>query len=136
MKPTMAKLVAKLTAARETEDSARVNELVVRVAKRARKQHRQATAVTAKMDNLISKLKAARKQGADSARVNALLVRVADRAEFEERELSPGGSLAEMALKMELVEAHERAAEERRRAAREGTSTDYIACSNQLHGSY
>ena len=35
MKPTMAKLVAKLTAVREANDSARVGKLGVRVAKRA-----------------------------------------------------------------------------------------------------
>ena len=67
MKPTMAKLVAKLTATREADsDSARVNKLLVRVAKRAKIEHRQAAGDAAgaagrKMGTLLAKLKAARK---------------------------------------------------------------------------
>ena len=67
MKPTMAKLVAKLTATREADsDSARVNKLLVRVAKRAKIEHRQsagdaAGAAGRKMGTLLAKLKAARK---------------------------------------------------------------------------
>ena len=120
MKPTMAKLVAKLTAAREADnDSARVDKLLVRVAKRAKIEHRQAAedaagATGRKMGTLLAKLKAARKQS-DSARVDALLVRVAKRAKREGRNLSPaGGTLTGMALNMELVAAQEHAAEARR----------------------
>ena len=54
MKPTMAKLVAKLTAAREADnDSARVDKLLVRVAKRAKTKHRQAARDAARVALIV-----------------------------------------------------------------------------------
>lgn len=43
-KPTMSKLVAKLAAARTGGESARVDKLLVRLAKRAKIEHKQAAA--------------------------------------------------------------------------------------------
>ena len=43
-KPTMSKLVAKLAAARAGGESARVDKLLVRLAKRAKIEHKQAAA--------------------------------------------------------------------------------------------
>mmetsp|Transcript_1461 Transcript_1461/g.3086 ORF Transcript_1461/g.3086 Transcript_1461/m.3086 type:complete len:306 (-) Transcript_1461:1083-2000(-) len=74
MKPTMAKLLAKLTDAREAGNWARVGRLLVRVAKRAKIEYRGSKADTG-MGALLAKLARARRRG-KSARVGTLLVRV------------------------------------------------------------
>ena len=96
MKPTMAKLVAKLTAAREADNAARVNKLLVRVAKRAKYVHREQRAAgggAEKMGSLLTKLKDARKQS-DASRVDELLLRVAKRARLELREAAEAAAAA------------------------------------------
>lgn len=74
MKPTMTRLLEKLADAREAGNWARVGRLLVRVAKRAKIEHRGANTAT-HTGVLLAKLSRARRRG-DAARVGTLLVRL------------------------------------------------------------